>query len=153
MTVQMADLFIWENETWDFIGAENMCSLFHPERFGLSPKAPHTACWRGFVVTFRVTGGRLYLDELEVYCGDGVYPPINGVEAEKGGLDRIYRHIGLPLDYTGTIVVGRDRDLYASMGGFIDRSLYAVTRELRMEDGVLKESRDTSGRSDDDDVI
>ena len=77
MSEQIADSFIWKNQRWDFIGAEDIYTLFDPEEFGLSPDSPNTACWKGFIIQFKVVDDELILDELLVYCKSNIYPPIN----------------------------------------------------------------------------
>ena len=60
---------------------------FHPEQFGIFTEKLHTACLRGFVGTFAIRDGGLFLDPLEVLAQDGPYPEINGVPpACRGGL-------------------------------------------------------------------
>ena len=59
---------------------------FHPEQFGIFTEKLHTACLRGFVGTFAIRDGGLFLDSLEVLAQDGPYPEINGVPpACRGG--------------------------------------------------------------------
>ena len=59
---------------------------FHPEQFGIVTEKLHTACLRGFVCTFAIRDGGLFLESLEVLVKDGRYPEINGVPpACRGG--------------------------------------------------------------------
>ncbi len=146
MSQQVTDPFFWEDEEWIFLGADDVYELFDPEKYGLSPTAPHTACWKGFIVQFRITNKQLYLDRLEVYCENGVYPSINGVEATAGGLDRTYNNINLKLSYSGTIIVGRTMKPEFHGRAFTGPHSYETTYELTIKDGQFIESKETSGQ-------
>ena len=109
MSQQITDPFLWEGEEWTFLGADNVYDLFDPEAFGLKPEEPHTACWKGFVVTFSTESQVLYLKSLIVNTEDGVYPDINGVKAKADGMGfHAYKNLNIKLDYSGTIIVGQE---------------------------------------------
>ena len=82
------DSFILQDEEWVFIGAQDVYSLFDPGKFGLSPDAPNTACWKGFIIQFKVVNDELMLDELLVYCKNETYGFIISGHA-KAVLNRI----------------------------------------------------------------
>ena len=86
---------------------------FHPEQFGIVTEKLHTACLRGFVCTFAIRDGGLFLESLEVLAKDGRYPEINGVPpACRGGPLRPALYFGLGrVPYTSTFRFGNDRDL------------------------------------------
>ena len=146
MSQQVTDPFIWEDEEWIFLGADDVYTLFDPEKYGLSPTAPHTACWKGFIVQFRIANKQLFLDKLEVHCDNGFYPPINGVEAIAGGLDRTYNGVNLKLPYSGTIIVGRTMKPEFYGRAFTGPHSYETTYELILKDGEMIESKETSGQ-------
>lgn len=150
MTMQRPDPFIWNNEEWIFLGAENVYTLFDPESFGLSPTMADTACYKGFVIKFVVSDKQIFLDKLEVYCANGLYPPINGINPKsiKTGYMRgyrIYENINLPLHYSGIITIGRN--LHESFRGraFIGPHAYENTFELIFKNGTIVKQKDTSG--------
>ena len=145
MSHQMTDPFYWEQEAWVFLGAEDVYALFDPERYGLQPTAPCTACWKGFIVQFSIQEGQLFLDRVAAHCENGVYPPINGVTPVADGMFHEYRDIRLPLAYSGTIVVGRHLDPMYSYSAFTGPYAYETTYELTIRDGKLVGSRNTSG--------
>lgn len=68
--MQRKDPFSLEKDEWVSFGAEDLYSLFAPKCFGLNPTALCTACWKGFVVQFRVERRMLFLDKLQVSCED-----------------------------------------------------------------------------------
>ncbi len=49
MCSQIQDPFVIDDKTYTFISAENVYSLFDPEKYGLALTALHTACWKGIV--------------------------------------------------------------------------------------------------------
>ncbi len=147
MTMQATDPFIWNNEEWIFIGADDVYSLFDPEKFGLYPQMASTACYKGFIIKFRVSNNQLILDELWIYCGDNPYPPINGVEAlppDSEGM-RGYKNINLPLLYSGIVTIARDLIDRFIGRAFIGPHAYKTVFELTFENGQLKDQRETSG--------
>lgn len=92
-----------------FLPQQMYNKLFDPKKFKLHPEMWHTGCYKGFIISFRVTDDLLYLDRLIVHCSNNKYPPINNVEPEKyDGSAMEYKNINLPLPYSGTIIVGSD---------------------------------------------
>lgn len=144
MSRQLTDPFIWRKQAWVFLGADDSGPLFDPKQYGLSPDAPATCCWKGFVVGFSVREGRLYLDELSVYCKNGIYPPINRTEA--GPPDdlrmRTYRNLNMELSYSGRIVVGKQRKPCLFGRAFSGPRAYGRISELTFENGKLVDYED-----------
>lgn len=148
MSQQMTDSFNWDREEYIFIAASDVYGLFDPEKFGLKPEAPHTACWKGFLIHFSVKSNQLYIEKLEVNCQDGVYPLINGVEAvdkSKGGDFHVYNKLKMPVAYTGTIIIGKHLNKRFLGRAFTGSHSYDETYELEFEQGILINSKETSG--------
>lgn len=146
MTMQCTDPFVWNGKEWIFLAAANVYKLFDPKKFKLHPEMWHTGCYKGFIISFRVTDNLLYLDRLIVHCSNNKYPPINNVEPEKyDGSAMEYKNINLPLPYSGTIIVGSD--LLSSFEGrcFIGPHAYKTTYELKFKKGKFISSKETSG--------
>lgn len=143
MTQQIPDPFIWNDTENVLVRAENIYSLFDPEKYGLHPDMQSTACYKGFIISFSVKDGQLYIDTLRVYCRDGAYPVINGITPEKveenffsGGMD--YKNLNIASQYTGVITIGRHLlDLYRGRA-FTGRHSYEVIYDLTFENGLLK---------------
>ena len=135
----MTDPFIWEKGEWVFLGADDIYSLFDPKTFGLSPDAPATCCWKGFVVQFSVRKKPLYLDEVSVYCKNGIYPPINGTEADAPDELRMrtYRNLHMELNYSGHIVIGKQLKPGFFSRAFTGPHSYERISELTFENGTL----------------
>ncbi len=151
MTMQLTDPFIWNDEKWIFLCAEDVYSLFDPKEFDLSPITASTACWKGFVVKFRVDNNHLYLDELYVHCDNDNYPTINGVAPISDesiqcrmGM-RLYKNLNILLSYSGIITIGKNLKSMFHGRAFIGPHAYKVTYELTFENGVLLDSKETSG--------
>ena len=146
MTMQAPDPFIWNNEKWTFLGADNVYTLFDPKEYGLYPEMISTACYKGFIVTFRLDDSQLVLDELCVYCGDNPYPAINGIEAvaDTFGM-HLYKNISLKLSYSGVITIGKNMGKRFIGRAFIGPHAYEKTYELKFKNGELIDKKDTSG--------
>lgn len=147
MSEQMMDPFKWNKKEYVFLAARNVYALFDPEKYGLEPDAPHTACYKGFIVHFSVRKNQLYLDKLEVNCDNGIYPVINGVKAKKKwhGDFRIYHKLKMPLMYTGTIIIGQHFNEHFEERAFIGPHCYDITYELEFKEGMLLNYKETSG--------
>lgn len=148
MSRQIRDPFIWNHKTYIFTAAEDIDSLFDPAAYGLHPTPRSTACRKGFVLHFQVTDNRLYLEKLEVYCGDSHYPSINGVTAREGERSGFYTYddLNLPLEYTGTIVLGAQMSPLYFRSAFPGPHSYEHTYDLRFTDGTLSDWEDTTGK-------
>lgn len=137
---QITDPFWWQGKEFTFLGASDVDELFLPESYGLEPKAPHTGCWKGFVVQFSVRDGQLFLDTLWVNDKNKRYPRINGKKArfcwrEQGF--HVYPKLNLKLDYTGSVLVGRERSEDAKDRAFVGAAFYADVWELTFLRGKL----------------
>lgn len=147
MSVQAKDPFIWEDESWTFLGAEDVYSLFDPEQYGLHPSPRTTNCWKGFVIQFALRNKELFLDELHVYCEDNVYPEVAGIPPVSiDDYGARYKDIHHKLDYSGTITIGQEYlDRYIGRC-FTGPHMYGKVHELVFENGVLQSDSDTSGQ-------
>ena len=149
MTAQITDPFFWEGEEYVFSGADDVYSLFDPEKYGLHPSAFCTACWKGFVITFGVRDEQLYIDQLDVFCEDDNYPVINGVEASDDGMigTHCYRDLNMASRYTGTITISSGMKKDAIRRAFTDGpGFYKKNYELDFKRGKLVAYRETTGQ-------
>lgn len=145
MSEQIKDPFIWNNNKYIFIGAEDIYALFNPEKYGLNPTAPHTACWKGFVLHFLLKNNKLYLSKLQVYCEDDNYPTINNVNAIKEDSEFfIYDNLNLELKYTGTVVIGTELLPFFRRKAFTGPHCFLNTYDLHFSDGVLTSYEDST---------
>ncbi len=108
MTGQIPDTYRYNGRKYSIIALTSPID-FNPEDYGFRPKAPTTACWRGYVCEYEITDDQLYLSRFDVYCGDDPYPVFDGVSPVKGRDFRhmmVYRNLHHVIDYDGSIVVG-----------------------------------------------
>ena len=117
MTVQIEDSFVWKKKQYYFENAKDYSSvrLFEPKDYGFIPVAPHTACWKGFVLYFKINEeDELLIDALEINDANNYYPEINNISAtydENIDMDfHIYNNLNLKLsNYSGEIYINSER--------------------------------------------
>ena len=140
MSEQMTDPFLWQGREFVFLEASDVDELFLPENHGLEPEAPHTGCWKGFVVQFSLRDGQLFLDTLWVNDKNKRYPRINGKKARLCWRERefhVYPRLNLKLDYTGSVLVGRGRLEDAEERAFVGAAFYEDVWKLTFSHGKL----------------
>ena len=173
MTAQIHDRVLVDGDEWSLTGASGG-PLFEPERHRLEPVATSTASWRGWHAVYALADDRLVLHRLDLGLkGDaedaaragngpllaGHRPRVATVQASVhtwlGWREREvptgewrYEGLGLPIPFTGTLLLGRGflRELYVHMG-FHPCWKYAETLELGFEDGQQTSRRDLSART------
>lgn len=148
MSAQIPDPFIWNDEEYVFVRAENIYSLFDPGAFGLNPSPSSSTCWKGFVLHFCLDGKQLYISELEVNCEDGNYPGINGVKAyvDDYGEFHVYKNLNIKSTYTGTITLGKELLPQYVLSAFTGPHSYEQTYELHFTDGRLITYENSTGK-------
>lgn len=148
MTAQISDQYTYDGREYNLVACTSPIG-FDPREYGFSPTAPHTACWRGYWCEYGVQNGILALRTLHIYCDNGVYPALFGVEAadasQSHALEKEYLDIGHVMDFSGSIVLGRDfiRRYYIHMG-FQQPWAYRTVIELAFEKGALLKETDHS---------
>ena len=129
MTMQREDSYLIDGSRYEriFRGPRRE---FVPEDYGFEPKWAITSCGSGFWCCYTICENRLILHELYIHDANENYPPLNGVEPApteyidaitcrkgvwfKNKIDRFHGHkaykdVGLPLDFTGAVLIGRER--------------------------------------------
>ena len=128
MTAQVSDVIWYKAEEYSVADVKGE-GLFDPEAHGIKPVVAGSACYLGYVATYTVKDG-LLLKELAACLRNSpdeppppVPPALNGVEAELNSdehamFDCLYKGIGMPVKFTGGILVARDfiEELYEHMG-------------------------------------
>ncbi|WP_196892786.1 hypothetical protein [Aureivirga marina] len=152
MTAQISDQFIYNNQFYSLTGfTEEIC--FHPGDYEIFTKSASTACWRGFYRTFSIENNELVAKNLNVNDSNinenPLGPIINGVKPKrnKGRFNKTYENINLKIDFTGSILIGKDfiRDLYVHMG-FHPAWKYETVFEFTFENGNLKKQENLSDK-------
>jgi hypothetical protein len=148
MTAQFSDPVEYRGQSYVIAGI-NGEGLFDPAEHGMKPVGKCTACWRGFVCTYRVDGQRLLLDRLAI-CLEGPAAALFGVQPkpDQGQIplfDVIYEGLRHSVPYSGGLLLARDfiRELYVHMG-FHPTWKYRVVHELVFRDGELMQEADRS---------
>lgn len=150
MSAQFEDLLHWKNEEFVVCAVETP-PLFEPQVLGLAPQAESTACWRGYVCTYRV-GTQLELQDLFLHANN--YPPIDEIKARatrKGDLMHfarnfhIYPSLNRRVDYSGSLLVGSGATKVRGVHmGFQSPYTYQNVFELLFERGQLLATQDIS---------
>lgn len=165
MTAQMNDTFIYQEHSYSLVGMTAEIP-FHPMMFGIHPVGTCTACWAGFVVTYKLIDDQFCVHYLKTNDdhkeqADYVAPKVFGVTTKPkpdfkgkgifarfsqwGFFDLIYENIDHLVKYTGSVMLGKDfvTGLYAHMG-YHPAWKYAQVHELTFDKGILTEARDIS---------
>ena len=156
MTAQAQDSLLYLGER-HMLAAFSDGEPFSPIDAGYRPVAASTACWRGYLCGYEVKDEILQLRDLwvnhqpdEAPITRRMQPPdLNGIAAVRDEKsyhgDWHFSGVGLPLAYTGGLVIARDfiRELYVHMG-FHPAWKYLHVHELLFEQGKLVEARDVS---------
>ena len=152
MTAQRPEVVYLSNCRYALCGV-NGIGLFDPREEGFDPVALSSACWRGFVSTYRVRRGVLYLDcvgiglDPESWETGSSAPELFGAKASKDD-DRgfaVFEDLEHEVGFTGGLLLGRGfiEELYVHMG-FHPAYKFRDVVELRFEDGQLVERLDRS---------
>ena len=147
MTAQIPNTVIVQGKVFEIIGLSHGM-LFCPEDFGFRPSMIHAACYDGYYCRYRIVRDRLYLDRLTIHSDNQVYPSLNGVIPKPGREEygtMVYDNIGLPIQYSGAIRLGRDVfDRYFVPLGYQKPSAFGTVIEYTFNKGILTDSADRS---------
>jgi len=150
MTAQIGDIYKFEDIKYSIVALNNPIK-FDPATYGITPKAPHTACWAGYWCEYDISEDGIVLRDLHINSEDNYYPEINGVqplielEEDSFSYFHLYKGINLAMEYTGRIVAGADFlwNYYLHMG-YQRAWAYEKLLEFSFEDGKLIETIDHS---------
>ena len=149
MTGQIPDKLIYNKSSYSIVGLKGE-GLPSPLDFGLEPTSPHTANWRGFIMTYTIAENRLIVEEMNVTVKDLKEKPplINDInpETKKEGVFHLtYSSLKLKTQFTGKILIAKDfiDSMYVHMGFQSPISFKSVI-ELEISDGTLIKVTDFS---------
>ncbi len=144
MTAQMADVFLYEGESFSLVGLDGE-GLYTPESFGMHPFSTCTACWRGFVMTYDCVDNKLLLQAMDVNVHEA--GPINGIDPSPSEDFFKFRYDNLQLNtlFTGTILLAKDfiQEMYVHMG-FQRPIAFKTVLEIHIENGEISKIDDLS---------
>ncbi len=148
MTAQFSDSVRYRRKDFAIAG-KNGKGLFDPSEHGMNPVGKCSACWRGFLCSYRVDGKRLILEKLALHL-DEPAPMLFGVrptpdQDEPALFDVRYEGLAYQVPYTGGLLLARGfiDGLYVHMG-FHPAWKYREVHELIFADGELKTAADRS---------
>ena len=144
MTGQIADTFLYKGDQYALIGMKGN-DLVSPEQFGMETEMLHTACYRGFYVTYELTDDGLYLREITLREPNGNYKAIEGVFPEMGAYQAIYHNLNVRVPFSGKLRLAKDfiRELYIHMG-FQKPTSFRTVYDVTLEAGRVVELKDRS---------
>jgi hypothetical protein len=144
MTAQISDTFLFRGDGYSLI-AMTVGDLFSPEHFGMEPEMIHTACYRGFYVTYELTEEALYLRELTIRERNGNYLPIEGIEPVKEDYQATYHGLSVVVPLTGKIRLAKDfiEELYIHMG-YQKPTAFKTVLDITLKDGREVDIKDRS---------
>ena len=121
MTAQIPDTYIFHEDEYRYVASEPRFD-FTPRSLGLEPESISSACWRGFFCTYEISEKGFKLKDFYVHTKDDKYPSIDNnaelishvgirgiagtITKEKNGY-RYYKDVYFPIDFTGSILVGK----------------------------------------------
>ena len=89
MTAQSTEILIYENERLSLCD-EPLSDYFHLTGKDISFDWPHTALWRGYIGTWEITDGKLYLSSLKGWANGRTEVDISYVF--PGNTGRVFAH-------------------------------------------------------------
>ena len=146
MTAQIQDTVHYDGTAFALTAVDGV-GLFDPTAHGLTPAVLSTACWRGFICTYRVDKGTLLLTDLEIGLRENQHPqqtpdlfgqPAVRARAKPFHEGALQYRPAAPIIFTGRLLLGAKgaTDIYLNMG-FRPAWFYQDVRELVFADGLL----------------
>lgn len=146
MTAQISDTFIFRGKRFELIGIEGG-ELFSPKSLGMEPEMIHTACYRGFYATYRLSKNSLILTKLTINDASSYYPSIDGVEPDLDEYESIavYSSLKYVIPFTGKIRLARGfiEEFYIHMG-YQKATAFKEVYDITIKKGIIIEVKDRS---------
>ncbi len=144
MTGQISDSFLYKGEVYSLIGIKGN-EPFTPLDYNIVPVSPHTACWRGFVLYYKLADNKLILQDMQLNAEEA--KKINDVSPKviENSLKFHYQNINLHLKFTGKLLIAKDfiQEMYVHMG-FQRASAFETVFELKFKNGIIISEIDLS---------
>ena len=154
MAAQIPETVVLDGRPYDLCGVKGENLLFDPRNHGVTPISLTSDCWRGYMSTYLVMEGMLYLDEIEI----GLDP------RDPTGRDHLllselfgelklngkstpghYENLEYPITFTGGLLLGQGfiSETYARMG-FLPVYGFRHVVELALNEGQVVSGVDRS---------
>lgn len=153
MTAQIGNSYFYNGKRYTNtnIGGD---IFFEPRNYGLKPCSRCTACWSGYWYNIQITEDKIYLKDLfiglsnkdEIKELNGILPSKNySGEYIKSMGHYVYKDLNMPIQYTGTILLGNnfDDNYYVHMG-YQCWYGYSDVKEFTFDNGKLVDVVDKS---------
>ncbi len=144
MTGQLPDSFLYEDEVYSLISIADE-EPFTPLDYDIIPQMASTACWRGFVLYYKLDNNSLILQDMQLNTKEA--KEINNIKPTKTkDMFRFhYQDLNLKLDYSGKLLIARDfiDEMYVHMG-FQRPIAFRKVVELDFKNGELLSVNDLS---------
>lgn len=139
-TAQIPERILYEGES-GFLHTNPLESYFTKDNPRPEFATPHTACWRGYIGSWEIREGALYLADLKAWMRDG-----EG-KAAPVGLEAVFPGRKAPLKaewFTGTLRIPRGKPIrYVHMGY---QTVYEEEVHLRIEAGNVVDRQTIDNR-------
>ena len=152
MTSQIQDEIEYRAKRYAITAIEGV-GMFDPSDHGVRPRMLSTACWRGYICTYRIEDDALLLSQVELGLPtDSQHAGLRlfGHEPSKNHgatmhSDAAFYELAEPIAFTGRLLLGADfvEGVYLNMG-FSPAWLYHDVHEVTFTSGRLTDSTDHS---------
>ena len=144
MTAQMPEKVFYQGTEYALIMWEEG-QLFTPETYGMQPSMIHTACWRGYYVTYELGEAGFIVREFSVRDREGNYPPVEGIQPILEEYQATYKGMSLLMPYNGKLTLAKDMipERYVHMG-IQSADAFKVVLEFTLENGRITAFEDRS---------
>ncbi|MFX0034014.1 MAG: hypothetical protein ACFE9I_00060 [Candidatus Hermodarchaeota archaeon] len=118
MTGQVQDEFIYNGEKYDVLGVKGR-EMYTLKEFGLIPSSFTTACYRGFIMRYKITSNHLFLDRLYITAENppminNIKPTIISKENKESWIEDMFKYkylnLQLKVPFSGEFLLGKDFD-------------------------------------------
>jgi hypothetical protein len=156
MTGQASDSVVFQRKEYSLAEFEGK-GLFDPNNYGIQPQDMTTACWRGFVCTYKVYRRRLKLFNLSINIQSREYQKLFDVlnidlDPKSPEIERYDRlsNLSFDVEFSGTMLIARDfiQNFYVHMG-FQSAFSYQNVYALEFNQGRLEKADDVSPEMED----
>ncbi len=154
MAAQIPETVILDGRPYDLCGVKGENLLFDPRDHGVTPISLTSDCWRGYMSTYLVVNGMLYLDEIEI----GLDPRdptgrdhvllsklFGNLKLNGSSTPGHYENLGYPIALTGGLLLGRGfvNETYVHLG-FHPAFTFRHVVELALNEGHVVSEVDRS---------
>lgn len=153
MTAQAPDQFFYKDMKLDLVGMQGE-ELPVPEDFGIETRSASTACWRGYIMRYKIIGNHLVIEGFWFNPNSENLPIINGKNPEKVakepgiyslGFKYEYKNINYNVPFDGSLWLAKDfiESEYVHMG-FQSPTAYKTVIKFDFKDGIVTHVEDKS---------